>query len=349
MQASSSKSEEDSGNDCVDVLDRIEWFNETQQDVEMDDEVNGDDDDDNEDSSKQENDTAREKDETQEDNQEWELDLEGLDDSELDECLLGEDEIEVKTKLWMEENGEFMEKLKEREEKAALELEAKLKSEGFKKRKVKRKKVITPADSAEEAIHTMLTERKLSTKINYDVLRDLAAEGGVDVKTMAKSEPKTETDEKTLDISKMPVIYESGPVQRKLKFRSGMKRTQSLQNTISLTKKIKTEHWSSPQSSSTPLRTLKQEDTEKSTSEEIQSFARTKTEKAQEEHLKPAIVESGPVQVDDDIVEDFDNDTENDEEDNEEEHISASQLLGFGKADDGYEEDEYAEYQEEWE
>ena len=80
---------------------------------------------------------------------------------------------------------------------------------------------------------------------------------------------------------------------------------------------------------------MKQEDTEKSTSEEIQSFARTKTEKAQEEHLKPAIVESGPVQVDDDIVEDFDNDTENDEEDNEEEHISASQLLGFGKADDG--------------
>ena len=70
----------------------------------------------------------------------------------------------------------------------------------------------------------MLTERKLSTKINYDVLRDLAAEGGVDVKTMPKSEPKTETDEKTMDISKLPVIYESGPVQRKLKFRSGMKR-----------------------------------------------------------------------------------------------------------------------------
>ena len=80
---------------------------------------------------------------------------------------------------------------------------------------------------------------------------------------------------------------------------------------------------------------MKQEDTDKSTSDEIQSFVRTKTEKAEEEHLKPAIVESGPVQVDDDIVEDLDNDTENDEEDNEEEHISASQLLGFGKADDG--------------
>ena len=96
--------------------------------------------------------------------------------------------------------------------------------QGIKKKKTRRKKNKTPADTAEEAIQTMLTERKLSTKINYDVLRDLAAEGGVDVKSMPKSETKTEEDNKKLDISKTPVIYESGPVQKKLKFRSGMKR-----------------------------------------------------------------------------------------------------------------------------
>ena len=92
---------------------------------------------------------------------------------------------------------------------------------GFRKKKTRRKKNKAPADTAEEAIQTMLTERKLSTKINYDVLRDLAAEGGVDVKSIPKSEAKTEADDKKLDISKLPVVYESGPVQKHLSFDQG--------------------------------------------------------------------------------------------------------------------------------
>lgn len=70
----------------------------------------------------------------------------------------------------------------------------------------------------------MLTERKLSTKINYDVLRDLAAEGGVDIKSIAKSEAKIENEDRKQDLFKTPVVYESGPVEKKLKFRSGFKR-----------------------------------------------------------------------------------------------------------------------------
>ena len=61
---------------------------------------------------------------------------------------------------------------------------------------------------------------------------------------------------------------------------------------------------------------------------------KTKTEKAEDDNLKPAIIESGPVQFDN-VAEELDNDTEYEEEEAEEEHVSASQLLGFGKADDG--------------
>lgn len=70
----------------------------------------------------------------------------------------------------------------------------------------------------------MLTERKLSTKINYDVLRDLAAEGGVDIKSIPKTEMKNETEEKKQDLLELPVVYESGPIEKKLKFRSSLKR-----------------------------------------------------------------------------------------------------------------------------
>ena len=79
---------------------------------------------------------------------------------------------------------------------------------------------------------------------------------------------------------------------------------------------------------------MKQEVLEKSSSEEIKSFVKTKTEKAEGDNLKPAIVESGPVQFDN-VVEELDNDTEYDEEEAEDEHVSASQLLGFGTTDDG--------------
>ena len=70
----------------------------------------------------------------------------------------------------------------------------------------------------------MLAERKLSTKINYDVLRDLAAEGGVDINGPVKVETKVDAKEDKKDLFKMPIVYESGPVEKKLKFRPGLKR-----------------------------------------------------------------------------------------------------------------------------
>ncbi|EDO28578.1 predicted protein, partial [Nematostella vectensis] len=101
-----------------------------------------------------------------------ELDLTGLDDVELDKCLLTEDEIKVKTKIWMEENKEYLEKMKEKEEQEAQDREQGIVKPEKKKRKYKSKNK-QPASTAGEAIEKMLVERKISSKINYEVLRDL--------------------------------------------------------------------------------------------------------------------------------------------------------------------------------
>ena len=80
---------------------------------------------------------------------------------------------------------------------------------------------------------------------------------------------------------------------------------------------------------------VKQEELEKSTLDETESLLMIKTEGTDHgNHLKPAIIESGPVQIDN-TFEEVDNDTECEEGEAEEEHVSASQLLGFGNADDG--------------
>ncbi|XP_074630402.1 transcription factor IIIB 90 kDa subunit-like isoform X2 [Acropora palmata] len=111
---------------------------------------------------------------TEDEEQVEELDLTGLDDVELDKCLLNDQEIQIKTKLWMEENKDYLEKLKEKEEKEAREREERSKQDTKKKRKPYKKKVPTgPASSAGEAIEKMLVEKKISSKINYEVLRDL--------------------------------------------------------------------------------------------------------------------------------------------------------------------------------
>ena len=69
-------------------------------------------------------------------------------------------------------------------------------------------------DTAEEAIKTMLAERKLSSKINYDVLRGLKSEDGTedssDVTTLVPKAEKIETPSSGR-ISEMNIVYETGP------------------------------------------------------------------------------------------------------------------------------------------
>ena len=80
-----------------------------------------------------------------------------------------------------------------------------------------------PASTADEAIKTMLAERKLSSKINYDVLRGLKAED--EPSKSIKTELSDNRNEQGVlmdgliaarrfaDVADMPVVYESGPTR----------------------------------------------------------------------------------------------------------------------------------------
>ncbi|XP_069116321.1 transcription factor IIIB 90 kDa subunit-like [Argopecten irradians] len=109
-----------------------------------------------------------------------ELDLAGIDDEELDLMLLNEDEVKIKTDIWMKENGEFLQAQKEKQERLAREKELEEQNPDKKKRRKHQKRKpthTTPAASGEEAIVRLIQEKKISTKINYDVLNDLKVQG----------------------------------------------------------------------------------------------------------------------------------------------------------------------------
>ncbi|XP_030212357.1 BRF1 general transcription factor IIIB subunit a isoform X2 [Gadus morhua] len=101
-----------------------------------------------------------------------ELDLSGIDDGEIERYLLDDNEIKIKTAVWMAENSDYLKEQKEKEAKIALEKELGI----YKEKKTRasgKKRGPIRARTADEAIEKMLERKKISSKINYDVLKDL--------------------------------------------------------------------------------------------------------------------------------------------------------------------------------
>uniref|UniRef100_A0A8C8BRB8 Transcription factor IIIB 90 kDa subunit n=1 Tax=Oncorhynchus tshawytscha TaxID=74940 RepID=A0A8C8BRB8_ONCTS len=105
-----------------------------------------------------------------------ELDLDGIDDNEIERYILNDKEVRVKTALWMKQNEEYLREQKEKEERITKEKEQGTYKEKPKKTSKKREPI--RASTAGEAIEKMLEQKKISSKINYDVLRDLNSKGG---------------------------------------------------------------------------------------------------------------------------------------------------------------------------
>ncbi|XP_067099048.1 transcription factor IIIB 90 kDa subunit-like isoform X1 [Osmerus mordax] len=101
-----------------------------------------------------------------------ELDLSGIDDDEIELYLLNDKEVKIKTDLWMLQNSDYLKEQKEKEERIAKEKELGIYKEK-KPKKSCRKRTQISANTADEAIEKMLEQKKISSKINYDVLRDL--------------------------------------------------------------------------------------------------------------------------------------------------------------------------------
>ncbi|XP_028252631.1 transcription factor IIIB 90 kDa subunit-like isoform X2 [Parambassis ranga] len=125
-----------------------------------------------------------------------ELDLNGIDDQEIDKYILNDKEVQVKTELWMKQNAEYLQEQKEKEERINKEKEQGTYKE--KKKKTYKKREQIQASTASEAIEKMLEKKKISSKINYDVLRDLNCGTGSPSRS-SDEPPNTTTSQKRLN------------------------------------------------------------------------------------------------------------------------------------------------------
>ncbi|XP_076164118.1 brf RNA polymerase III subunit isoform X2 [Ptiloglossa arizonensis] len=116
-----------------------------------------------------------------------EIDVADLDDDELDSYIMSEKEAQFKHNLWNKVNAEYLTQQKEKEERRQKEKEEG-KPEKKRRRTTKRNKNQVPANTAGEAIEKMLQEKKISSKINYEVLKSL----NVTVNTPNKEQQKSE-------------------------------------------------------------------------------------------------------------------------------------------------------------
>ncbi|XP_068607767.1 transcription factor IIIB 90 kDa subunit-like [Brachionichthys hirsutus] len=119
-----------------------------------------------------------------------ELDLSGIDDGEIELYLLSDHEVKVKTALWMAENSDYLREQREKEVKIAKEKALGIYKEKKRKGPGKKRQPIR-ANTADEAIEKMLEQKKISTKINYDVLKDLNVKPGASPARVAEP-PKKE-------------------------------------------------------------------------------------------------------------------------------------------------------------
>uniref|UniRef100_A0A6G1S663 B-related factor 1 n=1 Tax=Aceria tosichella TaxID=561515 RepID=A0A6G1S663_9ACAR len=92
-----------------------------------------------------------------------ELDLTGIDDEEIDSYLLNDKERLSREDLWTKVNSEYLQ-----EQDKAAEEEAE--HPRVKRKQTKRKRAPCVATTANEAVETMLHEKRISSKINYQVL-----------------------------------------------------------------------------------------------------------------------------------------------------------------------------------
>ncbi|CAF4909972.1 unnamed protein product [Pieris macdunnoughi] len=130
-----------------------------------------------------------------------ELVLGDEDEAYIDSLIMTADEARYKTKMWKTINAGYL-----RDQKIKEEIRAKEKEEGKdRKKKVRgsyRKKVNCNAATAGEAIGKMLAEKKMSLKINYDILKSLD-QPGVSI-PVSSSEPVVESPKDELVESKTP-------------------------------------------------------------------------------------------------------------------------------------------------
>ncbi|CAJ0604711.1 unnamed protein product [Cylicocyclus nassatus] len=135
------------------------------------------------------------------------LDLTGIDDDEIDTYILTTRESEMKERFWMKLNGEHLKEMerrrKEREEEEEREKDNPTKKK--RRRPVPQRKSLS-SNTAIEAMEKIIHEKKLSNKVNYDILKEIEqTASGVDGLERVKSQVIENVNElvSTLGMDKM--------------------------------------------------------------------------------------------------------------------------------------------------
>ena len=155
-----------------------------------------------------------------------ELDITGIDDVEINSYLMTPAETKSKTRMWMKVNKEYLKEQEIKMKRVKEDREQMIKNglDPDKKKKVYKKRR-NDYTTAIEAIEKVAEEKKMSTKINYDVLKNLSF-----------GSPKSSA---ASSLSKSPnIVEDTKPTPFKTAFTS-LKRFQALED--GLTKKMKVE------------------------------------------------------------------------------------------------------------
>eukprot|EP00048_Salpingoeca_helianthica_P012351 m.178698 g.178698 ORF g.178698 m.178698 type:complete len:533 (+) comp15360_c0_seq38:1038-2636(+) len=105
--------------------------------------------------------------------------LSDVDDDEINDAIMGEEEIKEKERVWNEMNKDFLEQQAAKEEQMVKDKEAGVVKREPKKRKRRPLRPSEPAANAEEALQQMLAQKKVSKKLNYAVLEGLTMPSGL--------------------------------------------------------------------------------------------------------------------------------------------------------------------------
>ncbi|KAL3098432.1 hypothetical protein niasHS_003785 [Heterodera schachtii] len=104
------------------------------------------------------------------------LDLTGIDDNEINSYILTDVETTIKEKYWMKQNSKHLEVMEERKRQRQEEQEQRQNKESGPKRRKRapnvRKREVNAVTHNDAMLH-VIQERNLSSKINYDILKQL--------------------------------------------------------------------------------------------------------------------------------------------------------------------------------
>ncbi|KAF9229608.1 BRF1-domain-containing protein [Gyrodon lividus] len=125
-------------------------------------------------------------------------DLKGLDEEELDRCILSEEEVKIKERVWVEMNREYLEGIAAKGEQ--IENGApQPKSRKRRKTTTKPRDESTPSGStAAESVRNLLKKNpKYSKRINYNALKDLFVDGRGPIPDLDEKDDLYSIDDKT--------------------------------------------------------------------------------------------------------------------------------------------------------